>query len=683
MALVATPARQGLFMYTVLDNFDRTNNVPFDTIKFSQFLGDSASKLDFSIDDVGSLITASSFMEVSLWDETTSAGVPAVNLESDPTLISSGGHILAGTLSGILSFVSNTVRMTFSNNIVGNGFVQDQIDYGYVHPGQKYMFSIYVQATTLVNAQAEIKIDWLDGYGNILAGGLTSTFTPTTRTRHNLSGTAPAGTQAAYIYYGGLTSSTTNSGTITYDTVQMEPMWFATTQGVSYPTADCNPSVVTCYTMPDATTSRACRLYSGYVNDVQRVYDGPNRTINVSCAGPDAILDAGGQNGDASSINLTFSNSYDDQIISTIQSTYFPGLLSIGAPNTSLPASVVRGAFFTNVSYSDNSFRDILNALIDQSGFSYYVDPYYRINYTPLFYNEAAFALTDATPDNVTTFNYHDYTYEEDATQIKWQVKVLGGNFIAPAISDTFSGNGSNKVFTLSQQPLDVKYVTVGGANQKAGISGVNTFVQGYAVLIDKANLQMTFNTAPPNAANNTIINYTYQSPVSVNVLNQETDNMPPAFVQKVNDSSITDLTTATLRGIGELVKYSKPRILPQFAANEYIQPGYAVFFTSTADGIVNEPYIVYQVDGACLGNGKNEYTYTVGAYNPTVVDHLRQHNKNLNKSTTTANVYSALQTDLVFVEKVQYSEAAITFTAITSSPNVYGTGVWGVATWS
>lgn len=676
-------------MLTTIDSFDLTANIDPGGIQCTQALSDSASKLDLVVDDVGNRFTFDTGQEVILWDEQSSSAIPAHNLLTNTRF--SSGWTSAGTISAGAMTVSGdgtTLTMTLANAVFGSRDYTQTSPVGHVHPGQSYCLSCYVTiASAPTNAGAYLIIDLLDNNGVIQSSGFNFTYT-TTAGRQRLSVTATAYAFSTYVRarIGGQTISSSNSATFLFDTPQIEPMWF-TGQGISYPTPDCNYYQADCYRMPDGTVSRA-RTFSGYIDAISASDDGPNRMWTLSVASASMLLDTGGQGGATGQINQTFSNTFDDDILTSLVATYFPTSISVNAGNSVSPSPLVTGVLIGSVSYSDNSLRDILNALTDQSGYVYYLDQYYRLNYTPAFYLEAGFTLSD-NPDGVTSFPYHDYAYVKDATQRKRQVKIIGAKFLAPSITDTWNGNNTvlpyTKQFTLSFAPYDVKSIMVGSTPQRGGVWGVNNFGQGFDCLIDKANLHLIFNTAPTTGTGNVAMTYSYEAPVTAAVLDQDTAGVAvtpayvvPSFIAKINDSTITDLPTATRRGLTEITKFGRPQVLPSLKTyNNYARPTSVVLLTCAADGLVSHPFVVQQVTYSNVGPGLDEYDYTLGDYNPqiTLVDHIRHHNKALNKSTSTAGTTSVQQTDLGCREVVIYRDH-ITIT----EQNTYFTGIYGTS---
>ncbi len=561
---------------------------------------------------------------------------------------------------------------------------------GYVHAGQSYMLSMYFTIPTpLVNAQAILKLDFFDLNNNIIsASTVQTTFTSTTNNglqRIAIQGVAPSNATFAKASFGGVALvSGSNSGAINFGAQQLEPMYFndpTTIWQVSYPTADCNYGQVDCAQMPDLTISRAVRFFSGYISAFDFDYDGNNRIWHITCAGPGAILDNG-------LINAVFTGQTDAAILTSIVNTYFSGQLGIVAPNSSAASPIQTGITVDSVSYNDNSLRDVTNGLVDASGFTIFVDMYYTLRYQPSFYNVAQFTLSDS-PDGITSFSYYNYKRSKDGTQVKRRIKIKGGNFVGTK-TDVFSGNGSNKQFTLTYIPDKITSCQVTSTNQKVGVYGRDTLGSNFDVLVNTQSQYLLFNTAPPNASNNVVVTYTYQSPIETQTIMQGSGvpTIPayaiPLFDSKVNDSNILSLATATQRGIAEIAKNGNPIETLTLTSSQFTPAGNAIYFTSTLDGIISVPYIVQQVVGKYIGgvdnnnNGQYEYDYTLGIWKPSIIDHLRNANKALNRSISVSGVTPPQNIDLVALELVRWADSISATVQPSFAAGIYGTGKYG-----
>lgn len=686
-------------MWTVINSFDRTAQVQRD-IAIQASATDPLARLDFTLKDPGSHITLQEVQEVLVFDENTknldgTTAIPAYNAVINVFLANTGGGptqvpgawSTSGTNLSLFAWTDDhlgnrNVVMTFSNSAVGSGLAYQNVLAGNVQPGQSYMFSCNVTGGgTITNIQSLVELIWLDSSLSPISTLQDVRTPPTSTTRIAVSGVAPSNAYAIQVVFGGQSTNATNSGTITFDTPQCEPMWFASSQGISYPTPPCNAGDANSTVLPDGSSTRTCRVFAGYIDDLYDEYAGVNRTWTVSCAGPGSVL----ENQNLISINYSVPT-YDDVIINNILSTYYVNILSSGSPRQQAPPTTVqRGALMDSLSINDGTFREILNGLADTSGYIFYVDNYYYLRYQPLYWDVTPITISDS-PDYITSYPPQDYKLQRDATAIKSRVKVVGGKFLAPAIPDTFSGDGTTKVFNLSFQPYNIAgNVTVGGSGVKTGIKGVNTLnVGGYLALVDKGGQTLTFQNAPAAGTNNIVLTYTYEAPVAVVV--QSLDSYAKYkrwFDSKVNDSTLTSLKAATNRGLSELTKYAFARPILTLKLQRLIYPGTTVLFTSSHDGYTSQPFTVQTMRITTLGGGIYIYEYQCGFYNPTFVDHLRNVHKALNRSQTTANVTAAVQTDLVSSDNTIHYTDSVSVTTGGTGPYVYGTAKYGYSSYS
>jgi hypothetical protein len=566
---------------------------------------------------------------------------------------------------------------------------------GYVHPSQSYCLSTYFTIPTpLVNAQALLKLDFFDLNNNIIAGASVQSLFSTTLNnglqRISLQGVAPSNATFAKASFGGIALvSGSNSGTINFGTPQLEPMYFndpTTDWQISYPTADCNYGQVDCTQMPDLTISRTVRMFSGYISDFKKDRDGINTTWHITVAGPGAILDNG-------NISESFTAQTDDAIITAIVAVYFPTQLSVVAPNSSAALPIQTGITVDSISYNDDSLRDVLNNLIDTSLFVYFIDMYYTLRYQPSFYDFASFTLSDS-PDEITSFSYWDYEYENDGTQVKRRIKITGGEFVGTK-TDVFSGNGSTKQFNgLTYIPNATTLCQVGGVNQKVGVYGRDTLGANFDVLVNAQSQYILFNTAPANASNNIVITYTYQAPIETQTIMQGAGipTIPsyaiPLFDSKVNDTNITSLAAATARGLAEIAKNGSPLETITLSTSQFAPAGTAIFLTNVLDNILSVPYVVQQVTGKFLGGvdssdqGQYQYDYTLGAWKPSIIDHMRNLNKVTNKSLAISGATAPQQIDVVAMELIRYVDSISATPQPSFAVGKYGTGKYGACSY-
>jgi hypothetical protein len=586
-------------IFVVLNGFDITGvggsatgvSVPLETINLDERMNDPLPTATFDIYDPGSQASISIGQECIIWDENAAALSPGVPTTPAHNLLGKAVYFLdtqywiqQGTIGGHIVRGTSTFSLTFSNYTNGaQGYLVQTTQLGYCHPGQTYMFSAYLTiGSALTNANMFMQMYFLDASSQQIGGLASFTRSATTNNvRESIQATAPANAVYIQVTLGGQTTSNTNSGTGTWGTPQLEPMWFRN-EGITYPTPDCNYNQSNCARCADDTISRACRLFAGYINDLKITYDGPNRTWHVSCIGPGSVL----ENSLVSHSAGTFS---DSTIISDTISNYFSytppsagptyTLISSTAPNNFFVGSTVQTiASSVTGQWTDISFRSMLNDLVGVSGGQYYMDWYYNLYYQPIYSQMASFTLSDS-PDNVTSFAYSNYTLHYDGTQIKNTVKVVGSS-----------------------------------TSNVASVIGQN---------VNQVN-------APPYVT--------------------------PSFATLVTDSNLTSVAACTSRGLAELAQYENPRTLITLTCQHYTQAGTVIPLTSSLDSITKQGFVVQSVRGRCLGNGINEFDYELGAYNPTIIDHLRKLTKTVSQPTQTTTTTPGA-TDLAFYETMYYGE--------------------------
>lgn len=407
-----------------------------------------------------------------------------------------------------------------------------------------------------------------------------------------------------------------------------------------------DPGSGTCYTLPDSTTIRQTRLFAGYVQTAQAQYEGTLRTWSLVVASNSILIDT------FYLANVNYSNLVDGAgiIVSSVNANYSATSQLVASGNgvyTYLTTNnVVNGATIDYLTIADMTFKDVLATLANSSGYYYYVDPYFDLHYAPPGYEQAAFGLCgngtqpNAAPTDGTlpTYTFYAYKYTNDGSQIKNRIKVFGGKFIAPAITDTFVGNGATKNFLMSQIPFNITQVKRDGADitSTTGVVGINTNgVGGIVALYDKATPTLKYNTAPAASGS---ITYTYAQDVIIRTRDMGSiAKYNRIFDSKINDTSLNSLLAADQRGLAELVQFSQPRGLVTLTTQQPLYAGQSFQMTSTYDGLTKAPYVVQRSTQTYLGNGIYEYAIEAGAYNPDLVAILVNIHKALLRNPVTA----------------------------------------------
>ncbi len=447
--------------------------------------------------------------------------------------------------------------------------------------------------------------------------------------------------------------------------------------------------------LPDSTYVRQTRVFAGFVTKCEAQYQGKTKVWTITAASNSFLLET------QFLVNTAYQSMNDSAIITsaiaanfTVSANYAYTGLQNTVYQTITTNNVITGVFIDYLSPTDQTMKDLVQTLVNQSGYYFYVDNYFDLHYAPPGAQLASFGLFGNDPVNqpnssptdgsLPTYPYYNYKWTLDGSQVKNRIKVFGGKFIAPAITDSFTGNGSTKDFTLSQQPYNVSSVTVGGVAQKTGVYGVNTLGQnGYTATYDKAGTKLHLQTAPGNGVS-VQVTYTYEANVIVreSALNSIAKFSNRISDSKINDTSLNSVTAALQRALAELVEYSDNRVIVQLVTQQALAAGQSVQLTSTWDNLTKVPMLVQKVDLSAKGSGIYEYACELGSYNPDLVSILVNIHKALLRNPTTAG--QAIVADNVSaIDTIYLSEKLIVTPVGTASSSTYGTGVYGTTGWS
>jgi hypothetical protein len=426
-------------------NIDRTANDPIPTFKIT-------------IQDDPSQLSISELQEVIFIDSSQIAN-PTHNLLQNPLISPYTTNWTATTATGgSFNNLTPGVQLVASNAANTFGLAQSTQN-GLVIAGHSYMYSCYVQTSTLTGLSAYMSLSFLTANGTNLGTQTLTIGTSTANTRYSLSGTAPNGCATIQIAFGLLQNNSTNSGSASFTSVQLEPMTFTSgLNQITYPSPFCANGQANCTLMPDGTTIRQYRLFGGYVTKATAgKYVGPNRQWQLTVSGYAWLLQK-------QLLNNSWSNTADNTIINNIVTTYFPNQFST--------AQVVKGATLNVFGYTYNgTARDAFDALAANANFYYYVDPYRVIWYQPPGYNLLSFMLSDK-PDNVTSYPYYDYSLDIDGTQLGNATLVVGASGISAVEYDAQSIGYYNQITNGSgifwRTVNDSTITTTAAAQQRA-----------------------------------------------------------------------------------------------------------------------------------------------------------------------------------------------------------------------
>lgn len=403
-----------------------------ETINIDRTATDPIPTFTFTLQDDPSQIALTELSEV-LFIDTGQIPNPAHNLLLNPainpytTSWSYTGHagVTAATAGG------GGLLLTFSNAGSGSSVTLAQTSLpGGVTPGQNYMASVTVQGgSSPTNVYASLIVNVLDPAQNQLASFSSVGPTPpsTTATVYSLAVLAPPNAAFLQVQCVATTTSSTNSGAITFSQAQLEPMVFtAGAHALTYPTPWCASGQTNCLVLPDGTSIRQLRLFGGIVTKATAgAHVGPNRQWQVTVSGYAWLLQK-------QLLNDSWTTTADSSILSAIVTKYFPTTFSTGQV-------LSNSGIALTLSYTYNgTARDAFDAAASASNYLLYVDAYRTIWYQPAGYNTLPFQLSD-TPDELTSFEYYNYTRDLDATQLGNAIYVSGSQGVAATVFDAAS----------------------------------------------------------------------------------------------------------------------------------------------------------------------------------------------------------------------------------------------------
>lgn len=623
------------------------------SIKWQSSLDDSIPKASFSIEDQGAMLRFNCLSRVTILEEPGYADTTH-NILANPTFANSGAHwtvssVGVGSPDVDFDGVAGSCSIIFTASDPDETNVTQTTRLNYLQPSQMYTFSTYLQTTGMANTESNIKLTLINADGSSSISTIYTTTTNVSVFRFSHTFTTASTNRFATLLFQNVNLPGSSTGTFTIIKPQLELQDDAT---LSYPTPECVSGATNCTVLGDSTVVRQRRLFGGLLMRAKRSYTNPSssRVWDIEALGGALFL--------AKTLaSANYSAFTDAQIVADLISFYLPNDLTTRNVISS-------GLSFDQFAWQDVPIKDILNTLTKSTGASYWVDEYFDVHMQVGGYSQATINLSD-TPDNVTTFPFYDFEIEEDASEMANRIKVHGGSEAQksqPAGTETFSGNGSNKIFTLGNMPKDVHSVTVTGARKKVGIKGRNTFSQGFDVLVNKPGMQLEFNVAPPNAANNVVVDYTYKNPAAVRM----TDATSVAqygytFDGKIDDSGLVTQAAVLQRGIIALTEYSTPRQPIKLKTNQVFSVGDTVGITSRAEGWVNKPFIIQRVSTTIWGvneghNQIREYALELGSYVPTLTHHLLHLHKHIKHKSS--HVSDPAEEHALTFERFTYSES-------------------------
>ena len=165
---------------------------------------------------------------------------------------------------------------------------------------------------------------------------------------------------------------------------------------------------------------------------------------------------------------------------------------------------------------ADGKLVDILKDLAAITNRVFYTTGSKLLVFDDAKFNDLDLVLTHGSDARISDDGFDD-------TEIVNDLTVLGQN-LQYSTSQLFSGNNSNAVFTLDNNPVVVK-VTVGGTES----------VPETAYDFDTMNRTVTFVTAPATGSNNVSVEYTFEKPLYIRGTKQDSIDTYGVHAKKLN----------------------------------------------------------------------------------------------------------------------------------------------------
>lgn len=405
------------------------------TISITNSMSDAIPKCNINIADNTSSLSITCPQEIIVLDDQIIPN-PTINMLQNPTLNPYNSLWFQYTaVTGVtMSAVGGGgVQYTFNN--AANG--ANQLEYQYtpqaaIVGGQTYVYSMYVIGVAPVNVQMALAVGFVDASNNGTGNFVNYYPITTTLTRISMTIVAPANSSFAGIEFSPITTSATNSGTVTITNVQFEPQWFSTQ---SYPTPFCGPSQTNCVQLPSGQWIRQYRKFAGFViNTINSDYHGNVRTIQIQAVGYAWLM------GTIYS-NKSYTNTYDNAIIANLLSTYLTSTdpRSGTSYNMLTTTYVVQGVQLSNFAIPWDDLKTVHDNLASQIGFYWTVDYYWNMVFAPPGYFTSPNSLildNSVTPNMTTTFPAYAWSSESDFTQPGSNILVLGSGSNAAQVID-------------------------------------------------------------------------------------------------------------------------------------------------------------------------------------------------------------------------------------------------------
>lgn len=353
-------------------------------------------------------------------------------------------------------------------------------------------------------------------------------------------------------------------------------------------------------------------LFGGYITKVTPTETGKGQLIKYQVEASDytALL-----------VNKYAAESYENQtlgyIVNDLVTKYIDGGYAI------TQANVATGPTIPTVLFNHVSLRQCFETLSKLTGYTWWIDYQKDIHFIDA-------TNTTAAPETITDSNTNIETVNItiDTTQVRNSITVLGGNGESAAYPYSVVGDSTTRAWTFPYTSVTLLSVKLNGVTKAFGVDpeaeGAN-----YA-MHDKTNNQVRLAVASATPTGVDTLDFTYSYALQAVAFTSDPTSIAACAAIEggdgihsytINDTSITSIPEAELRGQKELVEFSNPILSGKFVtrtglltAGSYFVPGQYLTVNLPTWGINSDTRYTVQRVLTTLDEGPSsvEYHYEV-----------------------------------------------------------------------
>jgi len=255
--------------------------------------------------------------------------------------------------------------------------------------------------------------------------------------------------------------------------------------------------------LDDLTTGNEIRIWIGYTTPSYHLFTGILEGIvehqnfyEVSFVSYAKLL-----------IRRTHSEVYRSDLGTGTATTILGDIIDAEIPELWYDSTSIPSDTFVFARYTPQSafINEIFDYIADILGRVWYVDKYKKV-----------YVIDREFTDSSYTLEYGENIIGEPTKVLdvsKWaNYVIVDGQKMAVGYQESFNGDGTTTLFSLSKVPLDIE-VTVGGVIKKGSFTGAYNY-ENADYVVDAIQKKLTFTSAPGVGSGNIVVSYRYLTKV-------------------------------------------------------------------------------------------------------------------------------------------------------------------------